>query len=106
MTADAVFQQVQQRTAALNLTTVYRNLQFLTEQGILTETHLGNGKLGYEMGAGDLHHHLLCVACGAEMSIDHAELAGFYERMSAEHGFQIEMNHITFRGCCNACKSH
>lgn len=104
VTPDTVFQHVQSRTSALNLTTVYRNLQFLTDQKILTETHLGNGKLGYEMADSDLHHHLMCTACGHSLSIDHAAIADFYKRMAVEHDFQIEMNHITFRGLCPECR--
>lgn len=105
VTPDSVFQHVQTRTSALNLTTVYRNLQFLTEQKILTETHLGNGKLGYEMADNHLHHHLACTECGLSLSIEHGTLEDFYVQMASQHGFHIEMNHITFRGLCKSCIS-
>lgn len=105
VTPDTVYQQVKQLTSALNLTTVYRNLQFLTEQKILTETHLGNGKLVYELVDNELHHHLLCNSCGHSLSIDHTALNGFFAQMAAEHGFHVDMNHMTFRGQCDVCFS-
>lgn len=39
--------------------TVYRTLNFLSEQGLVLVAHLGRGQLVYEIAEHD-HHHLIC----------------------------------------------
>lgn len=104
VTAESVYEQVQHKTTALNLSTVYRNLQFLNERDILTVTHLGAGKLGYELAADDHHHHLQCEQCGQSIAVNHNALHDFCEQMVAQYDFQIDMPHITFTGRCSACR--
>jgi Fe2+ or Zn2+ uptake regulation protein len=104
VSADEVYQQVHAVAPSLNRATVYRNLQFLVDQALLTVTHTGGGRLGYELADNHLHHHLLCTACGHSIEIDHAALHAFYERMATQHQFQIGMKHITFQGVCYNCQ--
>lgn len=105
VSVDEVYQAVHTTASSVNLATVYRNLQFLVDRELLTVTHTGGGKMGYELADNHIHHHLLCSTCGDSIEIDHDALRDFYAHMATQHKFQIDMKHITFRGTCAACQN-
>jgi Fur family transcriptional regulator, ferric uptake regulator len=87
-----------------NLTeaTVYRNLDFLAEQGLVLVAHVGSGRIVYESTAHH-HHHLYCRHCGVAVEIAHADLASLYERIQQKTGFHLDSSHVTFFGVCPQC---
>lgn len=103
VTPEEVYARVQMITPSLNLTTVYRTLQFLSEQNILTITQLRDGRSSYEIASSEPHHHLVCRGCNTSIEIPHAALRSFFHNMQGQHGFTIDMNHITFFGYCADC---
>jgi len=82
--------------------TVYRTLEFLSRHGLALAAHVGSGKLVYEI-ARHHHHHLICKACGREVSIDHAQLVKLYAEIETETGFKLNTSHLTFFGLCPEC---
>ena len=50
----------------INISTVYRTLDLLKEQGLVTETDLGGGRFLYHPVGKAHHHHLVCKKCGKE----------------------------------------
>ncbi|HLE13601.1 MAG TPA: Fur family transcriptional regulator [Anaerolineales bacterium] len=103
LTPGEVYRQVHGELPGMTEATVYRTLNFLTEQGLVLVAHVGHGQLVYEI-AGHNHHHLICQACGQMQEIDHAELAAFFEQLMDRTGFQVDTAHATFFGFCPECK--
>ena len=97
-------QQAQLAMPGITEATVYRTLNFLTEQGFVLAAHVGNGQLVYEI-AGHDHHHLICRSCGGTQEIDHTELQALYQRFQFSTGYRIDSIHVTFFGLCPACQS-
>lgn len=106
VTPEDVYEQVQPVAATLNRATVYRTLQFLSEQGILTVTQLRNGRFGYEIAQPEPHHHLVCTNCQTMIDVPHTAVAPFFKQMQAEHDFAIDMNHVSFFGLCEQCQDN
>ncbi|NOX61798.1 MAG: transcriptional repressor [Chloroflexi bacterium] len=104
VTPEEVVQRVQAITPALNRATVYRALNFLVEQRIITVTLLPDGKFVYELAEGEPHHHLVCRACGASVQLPHAALSEFYRLMEKQYDFRVDMTHISFFGLCKNCR--
>jgi len=100
-----VFQRAQQEMPGLTEATVYRSLNFLTDQGLVLAAHIGNGQLVYEI-AGHDHHHLICRACGQAMEIEHELLSDLYVLFKKHTGYQIDSIHTTFFGLCPDCQAH
>lgn len=98
--------EIRQRAGAIipNLTeaTVYRNLDFLAEQGLVLVAHVGSGRIVYESAAHH-HHHLYCRHCGGSVDIAHADLAPLYQRIEETTGFHLDTSHVTFFGVCPKC---
>ena len=105
LTPIEICQKAAQSLPGLTDATVYRTLNFLTQQGLALAAHVGNGQLVYEI-AGRNHHHLICRRCGTTCEISHDLLKSLYEQFQASTGFQIDSLHVTFFGLCPACQSH
>ncbi|KAF0106428.1 MAG: Fur family transcriptional regulator ferric uptake regulator [Anaerolineaceae bacterium] len=85
--------------------TVYRTLEFLTENGIIFAAHNSDGHLTYEL-AGHDHHHLVCRNCGAQMEVEHSALKSLIEQLEQQTGYRLDTGHLTLFGLCQVCQNH
>ena len=99
-----IFERCRQALPGMTEATVYRTLNFLTEQGLVLPAHIGSGQLVYEI-AGHDHHHLICRACGETREIDHAVLQSLYRQFQENTGYRIDSMHVTFFGLCPGCQN-
>ena len=99
-----VYQQASREIPGLTEATVYRTLEFLTENRLAHSAHVGNGHFVYEIIKPD-HHHLICRKCGAEMQIDHAALEKVYSELESFSGYRFIDSHMTFFGLCPECQN-
>lgn len=99
-----VYEQAQSALPGVTEPTIYRALEFLTEQGLAQAGLTANGKLTYELTR-RAHHHLLCRGCGAQVEIDHAALENVYRSLEASSGFRLNAGHLTFFGLCANCQN-
>lgn len=98
-----ICQKTQQILPGVTEATVYRTLNFLTQQGLVMPAHIGNGQLVFEIADRD-HHHLICRRCGDTCEVDHHLLEMLYQQFQELTGFQIDGMHMTFFGLCPECK--
>ncbi|MFK7819748.1 MAG: Fur family transcriptional regulator [Planctomycetaceae bacterium] len=86
--------------------TAFRNLNDMTDAGLLRRTELGDHVYRFEeirSGEGDAgsHPHFLCTVCGSVSCLDDVKLTAGSRRASQEVG---EVTEILLRGRCNECK--
>lgn len=98
-----IYQQAKKSMPGITEATVYRTLNFLTDQGLILSAHVGSGQLVYEI-AEHAHHHLICRACGKSREIDHLLLEELYKIFKQRTGFEIDSIHTTFFGLCPDCQ--
>jgi Fe2+ or Zn2+ uptake regulation protein len=98
-----IFEQLQPVLSGATEPTVYRNLDFLRENGLIRATHLDSGRLEYEIVT-HAHHHLTCKACGQEIEVNHEQLQPLYDQLEQSTGYRLTENHLTFMGLCPHCK--
>lgn len=103
-TADAVQQWVALRYSGMNLATVYRTLDILTEAGLVAQTDLGGGAAAFELVGDSPHHHLICAHCGHMAEIGDEAIADLRARLLASNGFQMRSRHLAIFGLCQACR--
>ncbi|MDT0202602.1 transcriptional repressor [Nocardioides sp. AE5] len=104
-TPDEVHAEVCRHSPAVNLSTVYRNLEVLEELGLVRHTHLSDRAPTYHSITGHEHFHMVCRRCHAVTSLDPELLGDFVERLRDEHGFVPDIGHLTVFGTCVACAS-
>ncbi len=103
MTAYEVYEAVKPRLPSLNLSTVYRTLEYLTHQGLISVADVGASMPIYE-AASNTHHHLVCQSCGNIQIMDHDQVKAFFEKVSQEYQFTIHTNHLILFGLCEKCR--
>ena len=102
LTAEEVYAQVQKRTSAVNIATIYRTLDMLVEQGIASRTDLGGQVIYAPIGHGP-HIHLVCRHCNFVIDADAQVLAALDEQLQRDYGFTADLGHISLFGVCAGC---
>ncbi|HEY1017342.1 MAG TPA: Fur family transcriptional regulator [Herpetosiphonaceae bacterium] len=103
VTAEAIYRQVQQRFPGVNLTTIYRTLQWLHEQGLVHPFLVDFEQTRYEYHGASSHHHLVCRSCAAVIEIDDAALDALRGALKERYGFEAVPAHLAIPGRCAAC---
>jgi Fur family ferric uptake transcriptional regulator len=92
------------RLPSLNLTTVYRSLEYLVEHQLISVSDIGAGSPVYEKISAIPHHHLICQNCESIQQVDHSLIAPFFEFIKVDLGFDVLTNHLVLYGICQDCK--
>jgi Fur family transcriptional regulator, ferric uptake regulator len=83
--------------------TVYRTLDVLEELGYLAHSHAADGREEYHVLPIAEHAHLHCSECGASWEVTASEVAGLVRTLHRDHGFAVDVAHLTIAGRCRAC---
>ncbi len=112
LTADDVFMEVKKRAPGVGLATVYRNLDFLSREGLVSRFQFSDGRAHYELNDDERehHHHLICKSCGNVSDYSefiHRELKlmkDLEKELSKKHDFNIDSHELHFYGVCGDCR--
>ncbi|GAB6985366.1 Fur family transcriptional regulator [Nocardioides pyridinolyticus] len=104
-TPDEILAEVQARSSAVNISTVYRTLEVLEELGLVRHTHLSDRAPTYHSITDHEHFHLVCRNCHRVRSVDPEVVAPFAERLRAEQDFVIDVGHLAIFGTCVECET-
>lgn len=114
LSADDIYQSVHKTHPGIGLTTVYRNVELLVDQGVLSKFEFGHGKAKYELSESfsplGHHHHLVCTRCTKVVNYNDFLDAELKYLKTAEEGlakrfnFKITNHIIQFQGLCGTCR--
>ena len=104
-TPDEVHVEVRRRSAAVNVSTVYRTLEVLEELGLVRHTHLSDRAPTYHSVTGHEHVHLVCRRCHQVTSVEASLVGPLTEQLRAERGFVADVGHLTIFGECERCEA-
>ena len=99
-TPDEVLAEVRKQSTAVNASTVYRTLEVLEELGLIRHAHLSDRAPTYHSTSEHEHFHLVCRNCHKVISVEPDVLTPVSERLVADHGFTIDVGHLTVFGTC------
>ena len=102
MTAEELH-ELAEPTLPMNVSTVYRTLNTLTEKKILIRSVRQDGKAYYTLAKKDHSHRLICNLCGKVIPVDTCPLSELEETLQASTGFQITGHSLEFTGFCPEC---
>ena len=105
LTADEVYQMVRRRLPRISLGTVYRNLEVLSESGVIRKLELGGSQRLFDGKAGG-HYHVRCIRCGRvdDVSGDLSPIISDILRDVSD--YEIIGHRLLLTGLCPGCKSH
>lgn len=88
----------------VGLTTVYRELQKLSERGQIDALTDPAGETIYRRCKSQHHHHhLVCRACGRSEEVASEEVEAWAKSAAAAHGFTSVTHVAEMYGVCAAC---
>ncbi|MDE7192482.1 MAG: transcriptional repressor [Oscillospiraceae bacterium] len=101
-TADQVYTALKKENPGLSLGTVYRNLNQLSEIGMLKKIYIADGSDRFD-GRTDTHFHMICEDCGRVFDIETPELEEIISRIRQREGHEITGVTLNLRGICAEC---
>jgi len=104
ISAEEIHAKARAQYPYMNISTVYRTLDLLKEQGLVAETDLGGGSLVYHPEGKAQHHHLVCRKCGKVTDIDVSVFRQLRDDLRDEYGFDADLEHIGIFGTCVNCE--
>jgi Fur family transcriptional regulator, ferric uptake regulator len=104
-TPEDVYAWVRERSAGVNISTVYRTLELLEDVGLVKHAHLSHGAPTYHAAAAPEHVHLICRDCGTIIEVEPAEIAPMVDTLRLSRGFVADIGHLTVFGSCARCAS-
>lgn len=107
-TADEIYRAVSQFDDSLNLSTVYRNLRWLTEQELLTARVFNEDRRQerFDTSLGmpeEDHYHFLCQGCGQIFEFSAPEVEKFAAHYEKKSGAQVQSANLILYGLCANC---
>jgi len=104
LTAMKIREELVKRKEPLNKTTIYRELAFLAQTGMLQEISFREGVKRYEPFSSH-HHHLVCLKCEDTQDIPLTnELATIEQQIERTTDFHLTAHTLEFFGLCAACR--
>ena len=104
ISAEGIYEELQGRTRALNIATVYRTLDLLVEEGLACRNDLGEDRIYYSASNHGPHIHLVCRCCGSVDEADYNMVEPLEELINQEHNFIADLKHLSILGLCRECQ--
>jgi Fur family ferric uptake transcriptional regulator len=102
-TAEEIHSAVTERSADVNLSTVYRSLGLLDDLGLIRHVRLSNRTSVYHSRATPAHVHLACQGCGDVVDATPAEFTGVSRVLMRKYGFDVDLDRLVVTGTCATC---
>jgi len=104
-TAEEIFAVVSQRDPSLNLSTVYRTLRWLEQEGLVS------GRRFDETGRTERfdpvhpieHYHFICTVCKSVIEFEQPLIEQVKKDFAAQWGVQVTQASVTLSGICSNC---
>lgn len=98
--AETIYFDIKKQFPHISFGTIYRNLNFLADQGKIRKLNLGKDTILFD-GNTALHHHFVCNKCHKIYDINFDLKPNSNDIKSLEH--RIDDYSITMNGICKEC---
>lgn len=102
-TAEYLYAKIQEKDPKISLATLYRNLNQLTENGMIKKIDGLETSSHYDHNTNE-HYHFICTKCRRVFDIDAEVAPELIRRTEEKTNFLIENHDIVFSGICKDCR--
>ena len=102
-TADMVYRMLQERGTGIGLATVYRNLNYLAEEGVIRKVTTPHSSDHFD-GDTRPHYHAVCQSCGEVADVFLESEGALIRRAEEACGYQLRSHEVIFYGLCKKCR--
>lgn len=103
LTADQLYERVKKSMPRISLATVYRNLETLSDAGLIAKLEISGRQKRFDFDVSD-HDHIYCVQCHRvdNIILDRAMIPP--QHFSSRQGYTITGMRVEFAGVCPDCQ--
>lgn len=103
-TADEVYGMVRRRLPRVSLGTVYRNLELMSDEGLIQKLEMGGVQKRFD-GNPEAHYHVRCVGCGRVGDLDMPVQRKLDRVPDGATDYKILGHRLEFIGLCPGCQT-
>jgi len=104
ITAEELYVSLREKTASINLSTVYRTLDTFVSKNLVIKSTMEDGKARYELNHHEHKHHLFCVGCHKVISIEDCLMEDLQKILKKKIDFDVTGHKLEIHGYCHNCK--
>jgi len=106
LSAGEVYKKLSDMNIKINLSTVYRILEVLTEKKLVNRLNIvGDKKALYETNKTTHRHYLVCTGCKMILPINYCPLSLYEAELEKKTNFKIEGHNLDIYGLCPDCQN-
>jgi Fur family transcriptional regulator, ferric uptake regulator len=102
-TATVLYELVRKRLPRISLGTVYRNLEILSDAGIILKLETAGTQKRFD-GTVENHYHVRCVQCGQVDDLPVPLLGDIEDALHGLSDYKILSHRLEFQGICPSCR--
>ncbi len=102
-TADEIYDMVRRSLPNISLGTVYRNLEVLSEAGLIRKLDLAGTQKRFD-GDTREHYHVRCNRCGRVDDVPGEPIPAIERAIGRMSDYVIESHRLEFTGYCPECQ--
>ncbi len=101
-TVEQVYEAVKKKLSRISKATVYQNLKFLSDKGLIQEVNI-KGVSRFEPNL-EPHHHIICKKCGKILDFESKDLTQYLLKIAKQFkDIVVETSDAHFYGICKKC---
>ena len=104
VSAEELYIALREKTASINLSTVYRTLDTFVSKNLVIKSTMDDGKARYELNHHEHKHHLFCVGCHKVIPIEDCPMGELQESLKKKIDFDVTGHKLEIFGYCHSCK--
>ena len=101
-TADEIYRLVRHRLPKISIATVYRNLEILSEEGLVWKMDVAGAQRRFDATTAN-HYHIRCDACGRVDDVHMEPISAIENTAEKISGYQVLTHRVEFAGICPDC---
>lgn len=103
LTAEEIYKIMIKKNYQINLSTIYRTLNLLTDKNVLLKIIKGDGTASYELNKTTHNHYITCYKCHSSVLIESCPIKELSKLISQETGFKVTGHSLQLTGLCSEC---
>jgi Fur family ferric uptake transcriptional regulator len=101
-TAEELHRIVRERLPKISIATVYRNLERLSEEGMIWKMNLAGSQRRFDATTAN-HYHIRCSVCGRVDDLHMEVVPSIQETARKSSGYTVLSHTVEFTGICPTC---
>lgn len=103
-TANEIYEIVRAKLPKISLGTVYRNLEILSESGLIQKLEMAGSQRRFD-GTVEDHFHVKCISCERVSDAELPFLKEILDSIKGVNDYKIVQRRLEFSGLCPQCRN-